>query len=375
MNTPLTWLNLMHNKARTIVAIAGVAFAVVLILMQLGFLGSVWTTATMIYDQLDFDIVMVSRDYQHFASPSYFPHARLPLARRVHGVARVTPVYIGFNLWRNPDTQLRWPMLVIGADPHAKVFRNDQQIPVERLVQQNTVIVDTLSREEFGSIAVGQERQLGSRLVTIAGQMTMGAGFTADGTVLTSDRTFANLFHGAAPGRVNMALIKLEPNQNIEQVKQQIAALLPPDAMVLTRAEIGWQEQKRWVLKTQVGVIFGFGVLVAFVVGTAIVYQVLSSDIMNRIREYATLKAIGYDNVYCSLSVMKQATVLAVVGYIPGMLIALGLYEVTRYYAMIPIGMTATRGVSVLVASVVMCAVSGFAALSKLHAADPADLF
>ena len=77
MRTPLAWLNLAHYKMRTLAAVAGVAFSVVLIFMQLGFLGSVETTASLLYDALEFDLVMRSPQYLHVAAPGTFPRGRL----------------------------------------------------------------------------------------------------------------------------------------------------------------------------------------------------------------------------------------------------------------------------------------------------------
>ena len=60
MKTPLAWKNLVHNKTRTAVGIAGVGFAVILIFMQMGFKGAIRKTATQIYDALDFDLMIRS---------------------------------------------------------------------------------------------------------------------------------------------------------------------------------------------------------------------------------------------------------------------------------------------------------------------------
>jgi putative ABC transport system permease protein len=127
--------------------------------------------------------------------------------------------------------------------------------------------------------------------------------------------------------------------------------------------------------KTSVGIIFGFGVFVALLVGTAIVYQVLSSDISSRIAEYATLKAIGYPRKFLSRLVLQQALILAVAGFVPGLILAELLYRLTEHMTHISIEMTLARAAAVLLLSVAMCAISGMASLAKVHSADPADLF
>jgi putative ABC transport system permease protein len=143
----------------------------------------------------------------------------------------------------------------------------------------------------------------------------------------------------------------------------------------MTRDEIAAHERRHWMTKTSVGIIFGLGVLVALLVGTSIVYQVLSSDISSRLAEFATLKAMGYSRQYLSWLVLQQALILALAGFLPGLLLAEMLYQLTERMTHIPIEMTLTRACGVLLLSVVMCGLSGLASMAKVNSADPADLF
>ena len=85
MRIPLAWLNLVHSKMRTALAVAGVAFAVVLIFMQLGFLGSAEQSATLVFEALDFDVLIRSRHYLHLVASRTFPRDRLDQARVAAG--------------------------------------------------------------------------------------------------------------------------------------------------------------------------------------------------------------------------------------------------------------------------------------------------
>ena len=150
---------------------------------------------------------------------------------------------------------------------------------------------------------------------------------------------------------------------------------LPPDVVVLTRPEIYHQEQMHWVTRTSVGIIFGLGVVVAVIVGIGVVYQVLASDIDKRLPEYATLKAMGYGPAYLSGVVLEQALTLALAGFLPGLLVSEGLYMLTAAKAHVPMHMTLPLAGRVLLASALMCVISGLLSLRKVLAADPADLF
>jgi putative ABC transport system permease protein len=190
-----------------------------------------------------------------------------------------------------------------------------------------------------------------------------------------SERTFADIFPGLSLDSTSLGLVKLKDGADPQATAAELRAALPKDVSVFTRAEIMEREGRFWVNQTPVGTIFNFGVLVALIVGVVFVYQVISSDIANRLTEYATLKAIGHTDRYMSLVVIQQALFLAVLGYVPGVLIALGLYALTAAQAYLPMEMTWPRLLGVFALAVIMCSLSGLLALRKVSAADPAELF
>lgn len=374
--TPLAWQNLLYDKTRTVVALAGVSFAVILVLMQLGFFMSVKRTATRLYDQLAFDVMIRSPNYNFILKPGDMPRARLWQVEALPEVEAATPLYVAFNMYRNPITRARRGLLVIGIDPSEKTFRlpavSEQRA---KLQQPDKVLIDTLSRREFGPLEAGVVTDLGSRQIEVVGVFEMGGGFGSDATVITSDQTFISLYPGMSLNQVSLGLVHLKPGADPHRVAEQIRAMLPPDVEVFTRAEAVAGEEHHWVSRTSVGTIFGLGVFVSLLVGVAIVYQVLASDIAKHLPEYATLKAMGYSQQYLNSVVLKQALILAVVGFVPGALASSLLYEFTQKKASIPMDMTAGLLAAVLVLSVAMCAVSAMVSLRKLAKVDPADLF
>jgi putative ABC transport system permease protein len=376
MKTPLAWLNLLHQRARSSVAVAGVAFAVVLVLLQLGFLASVRQTATRIYDHLDFDLLLASPEYLHLSKASTIPRSRLTQAASLPGVTGTSGLNIGFQLWRNVETGQRRGILLMAFDPRDRVIAlpevADQQ---EQLGKADTVLVDRLSRSEFGPKQAGVTAEVGRRSVHVTGDFALGTGFSADGALLASNATFFRLLPFRKPGEISLGLVRLAPGTDPDAVAAELRSILPRDVHVMTRDEIAAHERRHWMTKTSVGIIFGLGVLVALLVGTSIVYQVLSSDISSRLAEFATLKAMGYSRQYLSWLVLQQALILALAGFLPGLLLAEMLYQLTERMTHIPIEMTLTRACGVLLLSVVMCGLSGLASMAKVNSADPADLF
>ena len=427
MKTPLAWLNLLHDKTRALVAMAGVSFAVVLVLMQLGFYESAVRTATQIYDRLDFDIVMVSKRYLYLSKAGTFPRRRLIQTLADQEVDSVKPLYLGFNLWLNAkkdersdksSSQTRRLIFVIGQDLNDDVFKTKEMLAKTkgalphwftrsdddledvhgkmRLLQPpGKALMDIRSREQFGDWEDNDELEIGGRHIQIAGKFEMGTGFGADGDVIVSSQTFRRVFPYRSLEEISLGLIKLKSSDKVEEVARRLREelrltenepnstvqsvdlrRLPTDGVAIyTRAEIGEIDRKHWIEATSVGVIFKLGVAVGFIVGTAIVYQVLSSDITNHLREYATLKAMGYGRGYLAFVVLQQAWILALVGFVPGWILSWGLYALTSSIANVLMILTWQLSLRVWAMTFAMCSLSGLAALRKVTTADPADLF
>ena len=123
------------------------------------------------------------------------------------------------------------------------------------------------------------------------------------------------------------------------------------------------------------GFIFSLGVLVGFIVGSIIVYQILFGDVMNSLPQYATLKAMGYRDSYVISIVIQQSAILALVGFVPGLLLSMGLYSLLATVTKLTVLMTTTRALQVLLLTFVMCVGSGTLATRKLVQLDPADVF
>ncbi len=385
MKTQLAWHNLLHNKVKTGVAVAGVVFAIVLMFMQLGFLEAVKVSATLIYDTLDFDVCLRSKDYLHVADARWISRQRLTQAIGVRGVYSAVPLTIASTAWRNAQSGQRRAILCFGVLPTAATFRDQetQRRVREMLERPDVLLIDTKTRPEygprdgwqFGPQDRGTEIEVSGVAVEIAGEYTCGAGLSAGGAMIISDRGLRTIMPSLTQDQISLGLLKVAPGDNPREVADRLRDRLPDDVDVLTRQEVLRGEVLHWVNETNYGLIFQTGVLVALIVGTAIVYQVLASDVASLLPEYATLKAIGYGNRYLALVILQQALALALLGFLCGAVIAELLYKVTSAGARIPVRMTAANLALVLALSLAMCICSGLAALRKAFRADPADLF
>ena len=377
----VAWQNLLYERTRLWVAIAGVAFAVLLIFMNLGFLGALTATTVNFYEKFNGDLFLSSPETLEISSTTVFPRERLFQAEGVPGVARAMPLYSGYLLWKNPEPPYDSRAIFVYAynveDP-VFLIPELQTSEAKRLLRSpNVVFFDELALPEYGPTAIGTTTEAGRRKVTIGGNYSLGGGFAADGTVIMSDQNFTRYLSPRPLSLVDTGLILLEPDANPDRVAKALRETLSADVSVFTRERIISRDRAYWIASTSIGFIFSLGVLVSFIVGIVIVYQILYTDIRDHLPEYATMKAMGYRNRYLFKVVLQEAMLLAAMGFVPGLIVSLGLYELTRSATSgaLPMAMNSSRVVFVLVLTTLMCSLSGLISVRKAIATDPAEVF
>jgi putative ABC transport system permease protein len=384
MKIPLAWLQLTREKMRLLVALAGIAFADILMFMQLGFRDALFESSVRLHTNLKGDIFMISPQSTALIAMKSFSHRRLYQTLGFEEVKSINSVYLDFGLWKNPDPkkQNTRGILVIGFDPADPIFDLPSVVEnLDKIKLSDVILFDQASRSEFGPVAdwfqEGKmvETEISSRRVTVGGLFQLGASFGADGNVITSDLNFLRIFKRRASGLIDIGIVNLKPGFEAEAVAQKMRNILPNDIKIFTKEEFIKFEKSYWQNSTAIGFVFTLGTIMGFIVGIVIVYQILYTDVADHLAEYATLKAMGYPDYYFLILVFQEAVILAVLGYIPGFFVANGLYAMARNATSLPMLMTLSRAINVMILTLVMCCISGAIALRKLNAADPADIF
>ncbi len=286
-------------------------------------------------------------------------------------------------LWKNPESRNSWWNIgMIGFDLRHQTF----DLPgiksnINRLQPINTVLFDRNSRSEFGSIAEQFERdnsvitELSNRRIKVVGLFELGTSFAFDGHIITSDLNFLRIINNREKGAIDIGLIKLKAGSNPEKFKLKLQQYLPRDVRVFTKQEFIDLEKNYWQASTPVGFIFTLNVVLGFIVGAVVVYQILYTNVSEHLKEFATLKAIGYSNQYLLNIVFQQALIIGSLGYIPGFAIAIFMYKFAQQATSLPIEMTGQRAANILVATILMCLIAGVSAVRKMKSANPADIF
>lgn len=378
----LAWRQLRHEKPRLAAALSGVVFACLLIFMQLGFMGALFDSAVQVQRALAADLFLMHSTSEALWRSTPFPRARLAQALALPEVERVAPIYTHNVSWKNPATGLSRTLMLFGVDPTAGVVAFPGLTPagLAAITRPEAILFDALAKPEFGPIAAWLAEgpvvsELAGRRVEVHGLFRIGATFGSEGNALTSEANFWRFVPQRSPAEVNIGAIVLRPGADPAAAREALRRLLPADVMVLTKPELIAFERDYWANTAPVGFVFGLGVAIGLVVGCVIVYQILFSDIARHLGEYATLKAMGYTDGYLARVVMGEALILAGLGYIPGWLLSLGLYELASARIHIPLTMTAGKSLFVFALIFGMCVASGLLAIRKLRDADPADMF
>ena len=382
-NVPLALRNALANKPRLIRSATGIGFAVLLMLIEIGFYNAFLDSALAIPRRLDGEVFLISTAKYRVGRKAVFPRRDLYAARAVEGVASARPLYGEWlrGLWKHPNDGKTYNVQVLAFDPDQPVF-SDPEIAakLEALRQPDTVIVDSIGRRFLGMQEGAGETELMRRKVRVVGSFRLGPDFGIDGTVMLSDHNFIKLLpprSGEAAGLpdVEIGVLKLERGYTARDVQERLRRALPPGVAVLTKDELLDLERRFQSEVSPVGPIFTVGTLIGFVVGMLISYKILYNDLADQLPQYATLKAMGYSSRYLVGAVLQQSVLYGIAGFVPAWLFAIIIYRLIGEAALLPMSMSFAMTLLGLGLTVAMCLISGLLAIRRVIAADPADLF
>jgi putative ABC transport system permease protein len=379
---PLSWLQLKHEKMKLFAAVAGVMVSVVLMWMQLGLMKALFASAVVFHGSLGGELIVVHSQYEHLLHSKPYSSRLLYRLRGSPDVQETFSIYLAMVEWKNPWNGEMRSMQCYGVDTN----KPSMELPgladqVHELRKTDAFLYDRKARPRYGNVvaAVGRneliEPEINRRRMTLTGLVELGASFGADGNILVSHANFLRLFPSRKPGSIDVGVVKLRPGVSIESAQQTFQNMLGKEVRVLTREEFKEVELVYWQAATPIGIIFSAGTVVGFFIGFIVVYQILYTDVTNHLPQYATMKAMGFSNAYLYRLVLEQSFQLAMMGYVPGTLVAAGLYAALRKVTLLPLFLDPGRGAALAVVTVLMCMFSGMLALRKLASADPADVF
>jgi putative ABC transport system permease protein len=369
----------------------------------------------MLVDYSRADLWVAHADFKYLELTAAMPAENLQKATQVPGVERAEVLLMRGGRWRNPAGELS-TVRIWGFNPDGGMFAGwpVTQGKVSDLNQPYTVFVDQASLGSLDVSKVGDTARIGNLPITIVGLTTDTKSNASSAFLYTSLET-ANAYGAAelnsaincqrnddgslncnnqystqaiaealknppAPKRlslgdpINYILIKAKPGEDLNALRQRLQTQIP-DTKVFTTPELAKLTRNYWEERTSVGFILGLGAAVGFIVGMVIVGQILYASVADHIREFGTLKAMGASNWVIYSVIVEQALWMAVLGYIPSMVLCVGLSHWTLAAKGVLILIEPMTGAIVFVLTVGMCVGSALFAVQKVTRVDPAIVF
>lgn len=378
---PLAWLMLKRQPMRMFTALLGVAFAGILILMQLGFQQALFTSSVAFIRKLDADLVLINRQSVSLINLAEFPEERLAAIKANPAVLETAPVRWRYAQWRFQGKKNSMLVIAVGVNPAKSVFNDNQiQKAQSQITADGRILFDRLSRREFGPVVQqfldGQDvfAYVNDFRLRVAGLIGLGPSFGYDGSFIANIST-VNEISSATPTAIELGVIRLAKGANLSRTIQELQALLPEDVVLLTRKQFEDSEMTFWNTSKPIGFVFAFCTVMGLAVGAMMVYQVLHTDVSFHLPSYAVLLSIGYKRTHLEAVVFAEGLMLSLLGFPLGWLISEGLYALTRSFTGLPMQVSPSILVYTFLLILSMCSASALLAMLKLQDADPANLF
>lgn len=370
---PLARRNLLHDRTRFLVTVAGIAFAIVLVIVQLGlFLGFTQTTSGVI-DHSRADLWVMARGVQYFEVG--FPLSERKLYRVLSGagVRSAEKCIVQFAVWKRQDGA-RKNIEVVGFDPGVGMGGpwNVSQGSAVDLEQQNTVMLDEFYRGELGIARIGDTVEINGVRARVAGFTRGIRSFTTTPFVFTSFKNALDYTHLKADQTV-FILVRAATGADLAQLKRRVEARVP-DLAVYTRDEFARRTRNYWLFTTGAGIALLVAAILGLVVGAVVVAQTIYAITIDHQRDYGTLKAMGASNGFVCGVILKQATMSAIAGYAVGMAIGLTIVRLSRAWGAVILAPWQLAAAMLALAFAMCCGASVVSILRVLRL-EPATVF
>jgi putative ABC transport system permease protein len=383
---PLALRQLTDSPIKTAAAAAGICFSNVLIFFQLGLLNAIYQSQSRPYSLLDGEIVLVSNRFNRLSQSPTISLNDAMRAQGVEGVARVSPLSIALGTVLIIPQGFTTNAQIYAIDPsNSSISAHKANLNLSSLNLFERSSVDSLSRPSyvknfrFGLKTSSQySTNLDDKRLVVNSLASVGSTFAADLSLIMSQDNMIHYFPIRSHGLINLATVKLKDGYSVQRVLSALRSKLYPigyNIQAWSIPEISQKEIVYWQTHTTLTFIFGLGVIVGFVVSGIIIYQILYSDVISHLSEYATLLALGYSNLYVIRVVFVQAFLLTVISFPFAIVFSMGLYLFMASASSLVIYMTLARSVLVFFLSLTASTFSCYLATNQLRKVDPSSLY
>ena len=371
---PVAWCMLVHRKGRFLLSTLGIAFSVMIMFMEIGFFNGINDSQARLATYLDADIVMIHHERNSLLEGNQLNRIAMQQALALDEVIAATPLYEGNLLAINAESGMARAISVVAFPPytHPLKLKGLEQFDSLLAIKGN-ILFDRKSRDIYGPVEVGTTLTLGHTPHLVVGLVEMGPSIQYDGYVFMGSQTLNE--SKADADLLTMALLKAAPGTDIPALKTKLAAMFVDEIDLFTPEELRHREVVFTAQATPAGGVFAVGLVIGFIIGLIICYQILFNEISDNMPQYATVKAVGFPSGYLVRLVLQQAVLLACFGFIPGLAGGYLLYHAIESSTQILMIISVERAVLVFALTFIMCVLSGLLAVQKVLRTDPAEVF
>lgn len=365
--------NLVHDKARLVATIVGLAFSVILIGVQLGLYLGVRNMITSMIDNTATQLWIVPFGVQSFddSFPLLGNHERHQ-ALATPGVERVIPLVVAFADWQRPDGGIAH-VVVVGCDAEDGALGpwNVRSGSWSDIKTTNGVGVDETYLSELGVTGIGSDAGIEFHSVHVKALTDGIRSFTQAPYVFTTNAR-AREFFGVPEDKSTFLLVEPGPQADLARMQQELVARLPR-AEVLTTDEFRSRSLSRWLFRTGAGLALIGGAILGVVIGVMIEAQTLYSATIDHLREFAVLRVLGSSATYVYRIILTQAALISLAGFAVGML-CVALVDHWSQRTALPMVVPPLLCIAMLVVALIIGALSAITAVLKVLRIEPASV-
>lgn len=371
---------LVGDSAKYLALVFGVAFATLLMSQQVSiFIGLMTRTANQVLDIREADVWVMDRRVRYVDEVEALPDAALGRVRSVEGVEWAAPLYKGLAILRTRDGLINQVSLV-GLDDQslAGAPRTWLSGDLEALRRPNGMVFDVQGAaliwpEGDPLDRVGDEVEINDRRMVVTGMADASAPFI---TFPIAYVRYSEALRLAPPSRntLSFVLVRAAEGQDARALAARIESQTGYQA--LTWDAFAWRSVQYYLTRTGIPVNFGITVMLGFIVGAAVTAQTFYLFVLENLRQFGALKAIGATNGQITGMVLLQAAVVGSMGY------GLGVGGSAMFFTFVRGGAAlegfympwyVLAGTGLVVALIIL--VSVFGSLLKVFRVDPAIVF
>ena len=365
--------NLLHDRLRFVITISGVAFAVTLVLVQVGLFMGLLDKATTTIEHASADIWVTSHETPNVDFAHNFPETTALRVRSVPGVARADNLILQFMNIQLPTGAEEGCLVYALADFGAWNLPWDvNEGDVRDLKRGRFMLMDRSAERRFGPFQVGDYREILGRRFKIIGTTSDAQSFTT-APVIFMDFKNAQEQLQTLQGKTQYVLVKLEPGADRDAVVAEIRRRLPYND-VHTKAEWAARSRAYWIVSTGLGMNMGITVFLGVLVGIVVVAQTLYTSAVEHVKEFGTVKAIGGSNWDIYRILGEQALIAANVGFVLGSAISYAISPLMEKLHL-NVLVTVPFAAAVFVGTLIMCLGAAMLSFRRVASIDPALVF